>query len=72
MANKMGVLAMLIGIVLALGPLPLGGALMMVTGSIGLAIAWEGGPSGQLLREGQREGEVPGGVGPEVRRLQSR
>jgi hypothetical protein len=72
MASRVGVVAMLIGIVLALGPLPLGGALIMVSGSIGLAIAWEGGPSGQLLGEGKRESEVPGRVGPEVRRLESR
>jgi hypothetical protein len=72
MANKVGVAAMLVGILLALGPLPLGGALIMVTGSIGLAIAWEGGAGGQLLGEGKREGEVPVPVGPEVRRFQSR
>jgi hypothetical protein len=72
MANKMGMAAMLIGILLALGPLPLGGALIMVTGSIGMAIALEGGAGGDLLRERQRQGEVPVPVGPEVRRFHSR
>jgi hypothetical protein len=70
MANKVGMAAMLVGILLALGPLPLGGALIMVTGSLGLAIALE--DDGRLLRERKRQGEVPLRVGPEPGRLQSR
>lgn len=73
MANRVGVAALLIGILLALGPLPLGGVLIMVTGSIGLAISWEGAlPAGELLREGQRKREVPVRVGPEVDRFKPR
>ena len=71
MANWLGVVALLVGVALALGPLPLGGALLMVTGSIGLAIAWES-PEGELLGERQGEREVAVGIGPEVGRLESR
>jgi hypothetical protein len=73
MANKVGLVAMLVGIALALGPLPLGGALIMVTGSLGLAISWERAlPDPQLLRERQSQGEVTRRIGPELDRFEAR